>query len=105
MSVGKRLIEERERLQLSQSAFFNACGVSKKAQYNFENDEQLPGAAYLIAADALGVDILYVLTGRKGAPRKHSGDTAYASGGSISVAGSNNTVTGNTTNAPSRRKK
>lgn len=65
MSVGRRLVEERERLGLSQAAFFAACGVSKKAQFNFENDHNIPGGAYLIAASALGVDVGYVLTGRR----------------------------------------
>lgn len=63
MSIGRRLVEERERLGMSQVAFFEACGVSKKAQFNFENDHNLPGGAYLIAAATLGVDIAYVLTG------------------------------------------
>ena len=63
MSVGRRLVEERKRLGVSQAAFFTACGVSKAAQYNFESDINLPGGAYLIAAAALGVDVSYVLTG------------------------------------------
>ncbi|ASM75898.1 transcriptional regulator [Vitreoscilla filiformis] len=42
--------------------------MSKKAQFNFENDDNLPGGAYLIAAAELGVDVLYVLTGRRGTP-------------------------------------
>lgn len=65
MSVGSRLVEERERLGMSQVAFYTACGVSKKAQFNFENDHNIPGGTYLIAAAALGVDVLYVLTGRR----------------------------------------
>ncbi len=65
MSVGRRLVEERKRLGVSQAAFFTACGVSKAAQYNFESDINLPGGAYLIAAAALGVDITYVLTGQR----------------------------------------
>ena len=63
VSVGKRLLEERERLEMSQVEFFNACGVTKKAQFNFENDRNLPGGAYLIEAARLGVDVQYVLTG------------------------------------------
>lgn len=65
MSVGRRLVEERKRLGMSQAAFFTACGVSKAAQYNFESDLNLPGGAYLIAAAALGVDVSYVLTGQR----------------------------------------
>ena len=63
MSVGRRLVEERKRLGMSQATFFTACGVSKAAQYNFESDINLPGGAYLIAAAELGVDVSYVLTG------------------------------------------
>ena len=65
MSIGRRLVEERERLGMSQAAFFAACGVSKKAQFNFENDHNIPGGAYLIAAAALGADVLYILTGQR----------------------------------------
>lgn len=68
MSVGRRLVEERERLGMSQTAFFTACEVSKKAQFNFENDHNIPGGAYLIAAAALGADVLYILTGQRSQP-------------------------------------
>lgn len=65
--MGARLVEERERLGLSQQQFFRACGISKAQQYNFEKGINYPGGAYLIAADALGVDVLYVLTGKRAA--------------------------------------
>lgn len=63
MSVGKRLKAERERASPTQAAFIAAVGVAKSQQIRFENDENLPGGAYLIAAAALGVDVQYVLTG------------------------------------------
>lgn len=50
---------------MSQAAFREACDVGKTAQHYFETDQQVPGGAYLIAADKLGVDVLYVLTGRR----------------------------------------
>lgn len=65
MSVGARLKEERERVSPTQAAFIAAVGVTKKTQFNFENDRNLPGGAYLIAAAAQGVDVQYVLTGVK----------------------------------------
>lgn len=99
--MGARLIEERERLGLSQVAFFRACGISKAQQYNFEKGLNYPGGAYLIKADSLGVDILYVLTGRSGKPLPPN--SAHASKGSVAVAGTNNTVT--VTTLPKRRKK
>ncbi|MBB6259343.1 MULTISPECIES: helix-turn-helix domain-containing protein [Xanthomonas] len=65
MSVGLRLKEERKRIGLTQTELAERCGLSKRAQLNFEKDEQLPGGAYLLAATVLGVDVLYVLTGER----------------------------------------
>ena len=101
-SVGSRLKDERERLGMSQIAFRKACGVGKTAQHYFETDQQLPGGAYLIAADNLGVDILYVLLGRRGNPRQQAPTSAHAVRGSVAVAGGNNRVT---VASPLRRKK
>lgn len=42
-----------------------ACGVAKRTQILFEQDAHLPGGAYFIAADELGVDVTYVLVGRR----------------------------------------
>lgn len=61
MTVGKRLKEERKRLRLTQQEMADACGISKWAQLYFEKDQNMPGGAYLLAAHARGVDILYVL--------------------------------------------
>ncbi|WP_084161950.1 helix-turn-helix domain-containing protein [Methylocaldum szegediense] len=64
---GKRLKEERERLGLSQSKFAEACGVKKTAQYTYEKGTRRPDYGYLEAAERLGVDTLYLMTGtRKG---------------------------------------
>lgn len=100
--MGARLVEERKRIGLTQQQFFLACGISKAQQYNFEKGINSPGGAYLIAADHLGVDVLYVLTGRRGNPRTAaSATTARASRGGVAVAGANNKVTV----APSPRRK
>lgn len=61
MTVGKRLKEERKRLRLTQQEMAEACGVSKWAQLYFEKDQNMPGGAYLLAAHARGVDVMYVL--------------------------------------------
>jgi len=61
----ERLIEERKRVALSQSAFGEAGGVQKRAQINYEKGERHPDAAYLERLAAIGVDVLYVLTGRR----------------------------------------
>lgn len=65
MSVGIRLKEERKRLGLTQEAMGLACGVAKRTQILFEQDAHLPGGAYSVAADELGVDVTYVLVGRR----------------------------------------
>ncbi len=62
-----RLIEERKRVALSQSAFGEAGGVQKRAQINYENGERRPDAAYLERLAAIGVDVLYVITGERAA--------------------------------------
>lgn len=65
MGIGERLKEERERLGLNQTEFSARAGASKNTQYNYEKGERSPDAAYLAAADGMGVDVLYVVTGRR----------------------------------------
>lgn len=65
MSVGNRLKEERKRLGLTQEAIGLACGVTKRSQILFEQDAHVPGGAYFAAADELGMDVAYVLVGRR----------------------------------------
>lgn len=63
----QRLVEERKRLGLSQSAFGEAGGVQKRAQINYESGDRYPDAAYLQCLASIGVDVLYVLTGERAA--------------------------------------
>lgn len=63
-----RLRDERERLGLSQTAFAEVGGVQKRAQINYEKDERHPDAGYLAAVAAVGVDVLYILTGQRSSP-------------------------------------
>lgn len=65
MNIGTRLREERERLGLSQEALGATGGVKKLAQFNYEKGDRQPDAAYLAAVAAVGVDVLYVLTGQR----------------------------------------
>lgn len=65
MSVGNRLKEERKRLGLTQEAMAAACGVAKRTQILFEQDAHLPGGAYIVEADNLGLDVAYLLVGRR----------------------------------------
>jgi len=68
-SIGERLLEERERLGLSQPALADACRVTMRSQRNYEKNERFPDAAYLAAIAAAGADVRYVITGdREGPP-------------------------------------
>jgi len=77
-SIGSRLLEERERLVLTQPAMAEICGVTMRSQRNYEKDERLPDAAYLAAATHAGVDVVYALTGQRsaGAPSLTPEETA-----------------------------
>lgn len=59
-----RLKEERKRLGLNQDEFAALGGVKKGAQFNYENGSRTPDANYLAAIAAVGVDVLYLLTGQ-----------------------------------------
>lgn len=63
--LGERLREERKRLGLSQADFGALGGVKANAQGKYESDERSPDAAYLNGIMAAGVDVLYVLTGKR----------------------------------------
>nr|WP_255698560.1 S24 family peptidase [Halomonas desiderata] len=65
MTIGERLKAERERLGLSQTALAQVGGVGKTTQINYEKGARSPDAAYLSALDGAGVDVQFVLTGRR----------------------------------------
>jgi len=65
MSIGSRLREERKRLGLTQESLGQIGGVRKQAQLLYEKDSFVPDANYLAAIAATGVDVLYVLTGKR----------------------------------------
>lgn len=65
IGIGSRLREERERLKLTQRAFGEFGGVEPNAQGKYESGERAPKADYLAAVANQGVDVLYVLTGRR----------------------------------------
>jgi len=66
MSFGKRLAEERKRLGFKQAAFAKLVGTNVPKQSLYENDKRELRAAYLARLPEAGVDIVYVLTGRRG---------------------------------------
>ncbi|QIE87018.1 helix-turn-helix domain-containing protein [Pseudomonas nitroreducens] len=65
MTIGERLKEERLRIGITQSVLAEHCGVSKNTQLNYEKNERSPDGAYLEIAALVGVDVLYVITGRR----------------------------------------
>ncbi|WP_422099112.1 helix-turn-helix domain-containing protein [Variovorax sp.] len=66
MNPGSRLREERERLGFSQTAFAELVGASKHAQINWEKGTTYPNAGDLQKWAAIGLDVLFVVTGQRG---------------------------------------
>lgn len=62
---GERLKEERFRIDMQQIDFAEACGVSRGALLKWEKGEAAPNAMALAVMDTLGIDVLYVVTGRR----------------------------------------
>lgn len=65
-SFSDRLRAERERLGFSQTAFGEACGVTKGSQINYETEKRFPDGEYLMKAADLGADVLFIVTGVRG---------------------------------------
>lgn len=65
LNIGDRLREERVRLGFNQADFAAVAGVAKTSQFNYEKGERSPDAAYLAAVGEKGVDVLYVVTGKR----------------------------------------
>ena len=65
ISIGDRLREERDRLNLSQEEFAALGGASKRTQAAWEKGEQVPNAEFLSLVAEHGVDVLYVVTGQR----------------------------------------
>lgn len=67
LDISSRLKEERERLGLSQAALAEVGEKKKLAQLKYEQGDSSPTASYMTAISRVGVDIIYVLTGQRGA--------------------------------------
>lgn len=65
MEFFERLREERKRLKLNQTQFAALAGTTKNSQLNYEKGNVCPSAEYLVAIAEAGVDVQYVLTGRR----------------------------------------
>lgn len=63
--MGQRLRQERHRLKLSQSAMGTLGGVETNAQGNYESGARYPKADYLLRLIDAGVDITFVMTGKR----------------------------------------
>nr|WP_315481483.1 helix-turn-helix domain-containing protein [uncultured Undibacterium sp.] len=64
MTIGERLKSERQRIGMNQDDFSAVGGVLKAAQINYEKNKRAPDTTYLLAVGEIGVDIIYVLTGK-----------------------------------------
>lgn len=63
--LGLRLKEERKNLGLSQQEFGAIGGVEANAQGKYESGERMPRSDYLAALGKKGMDVLYVLSGKR----------------------------------------
>lgn len=64
-TLGSRLREERKRLGLLQPAFAEIGGVKRVTQHLYEQNERVPDANYLLRMHEHGVDLIYVLLGKR----------------------------------------
>ncbi|EAB3743439.1 XRE family transcriptional regulator [Salmonella enterica] len=64
-TLGSRLKDERKRLGMNQTEFVELIGVSRGSQVAYEADKKIPGGAYLASIEKVGIDVLYVLTGKR----------------------------------------
>lgn len=63
MNLGERIKNERRRLEYSQTDFAALGGASKGSQISWEKGLSAPNATTLAAWVAVGLDVVYVLTG------------------------------------------
>lgn len=73
MNFGNRLREERERRRLNQTEFAALGGVKRVSQHLYEQGERFPDVRYLQRLIDQGVDVRYLLFGRR-APAEDGGD-------------------------------
>ncbi len=78
-SFGSRLKEERNRIGFSQDELAQVGGVKKNAQSNYERDQRSPDADYLSDVQSAGIDIYYVLTGKRMDPAEGKYRQVYSS--------------------------
>lgn len=64
-SMGDRLKEIREQMGLTKTQFAQLANVSVSSQTNYEEKSRVPSGEYLAALAEKGIDITYILTGKK----------------------------------------
>lgn len=67
MTIGDRIRDERERLGLTQPVFAAAANTKKGSIINWEKGASAPTAFQLEGLATLGVDVQYIVTGRRSA--------------------------------------
>ena len=72
----ERLKEERMRLEMNQNDFAKSCGVKRNAQIKYEKSERNPDSNYLEKAHEIGVDVSYLITGKRTQPVELPSDEA-----------------------------
>lgn len=78
---GSRLKEERSRLGLTQPQVAERCGIGKTTVINWEKDASSPNAPQLSALSGLGIDVMYVLTGKRSGGMEESIERAMKAAG------------------------
>lgn len=74
--IGKRLRDERERLQLSQEQLAAIAGTNRITPSRYEGGTHLPTITFLAAVAEAGVDVGYVLDGKRNVVALEADDAA-----------------------------
>lgn len=64
-TIGKRIREERLRLEMTQQELVAAGGFQADAQYKYESSIRFPKADYLAGVAEDGADVSYIITGKR----------------------------------------
>lgn len=64
-TVGTRLREERHRLGLNQSQLAAIANIARTSQVNYELDRRSPDNDYWQLISNAGIDVQYVITGKR----------------------------------------
>ncbi len=64
-ALAERLKEERKRLDMSQKEIAQKVSVNRETWSRYETAKMLPSTVVLLNAMELGLDVAYVITGKK----------------------------------------